>query len=176
MKKLLTLIALLITVNISYAQRFTFKELQQTLNASLDKTYEEFFLKGFALVDQKSDREEESKVFTFSNRRKTPATAKLITKGEYKKEPLRNFVQYVTYEYSEFRELRQLMTEMNFNRKDDKISENSDFKKDNLEVNFRTDLVKGRRTFIVTLRNTSAPATSSGPLKKLKRLLKTRPQ
>lgn len=171
MKKLFILIALVIAVDTSYAQRFSFDELERTLSSSLDKTYEELFLKGFALVDQKSDQESESKVFTFSNRRKTLATAKLITKGEYKKDPLKNFVQYVTYEYPEFKELRQLMTELNFDRLDDTISENSDFVKDNLEVKFRTDMVQDQRTFIVTLRKTSH-SPRPGPLRKLKDIVK----
>lgn len=176
MKKILLLIALLATVQTTFAQRFSFEELEQALNASLDKTYEELFLNGFALVDQKTDPEKEGKVFTFSNRRKTLATAKLITKGEFAKAPLESFVQYVTYDYSEFKELRKLMIDLKFDRKDrDNISEDSDYQKDHLEVKFRTDLVKGNRTFLITLRNTSAPSLrKANPLKKLREAFKSK--
>lgn len=54
----------------------------------------------------------------------------------------------------EFQKLRKLMIDEGFSRSDaDEISETSNYYKDNLEVNFKTDAVNGNRAFIMQLRN-----------------------
>ena len=83
----------------------------------------------------------------------------MVSKGVYANEPLKSFVQYVTYEALEFQKFRKLMIDEGFNRNDsDEISETSNYYKDNLEVNFKTDEVNGNRAFLVILRNRGLPA------------------
>ena len=152
MKKVLLLTALIISIAAAKAQRLSFDELQAALNASMDKAQENLFLKGYSLVSM--DTAETGKIYTFSNRKKTLSAAKIVSKAVYAAEPLKSYVQYVTYESMEFQKLRKLMIDEGFSRSDaDEISETSNYYKDNLEVNFRTDAVNGNRAFIMQLRN-----------------------
>jgi len=152
MKKILLLFALAGIVSAGKAQRLNFEDLQAVLNASMDKAQENLFLKGYSLVSM--DTAETGKTYTFSNRKTTLAAAKIVSKAVYAAEPLKSFVQYVTYESMEFQKLRKLMIDEGFSRSDaDEISETSNYYKDNLEVNFKTDAVNGNRAFIMQLRN-----------------------
>lgn len=157
MKKIVLMAVLICFISAAKAQRLSFDELEAALNSSMDKAQENLFLKGYSLVSM--DTTSGGKVYTFSNRKKTVTTAKMLSKGFYASEPLKSFVQYVTYEALEFQKLRKLMIDEGFNRNDsDEISETSNYYKNNLEVSFKTDEVNGNRAFIVILRNRGLPA------------------
>lgn len=157
MKALLLQIVFLFAYNLCEAQRLSFDELEQHLNSSLNKAQENLFLKGYSFLGKDSLKGTNTSVYNFSTRGKTIATAKSLSKTVSPEETSKSYIQYVTYEASEFYKLRKLMIEFEFTRSEtDSISEVSNYYKDNLEVKFETDNLNKKRAFIVTLRNRNA--------------------
>lgn len=102
----------------------------------MDKAEESLFLTGYSFLSSKDLPDSTGMIYSFSNRKKTIGTAKAVKKGIYFKEPLKSFVEYITYDRNEFEALRRLMINRQFTRDDRGISENSDFSSGNLRVNF----------------------------------------
>ncbi|WP_423148173.1 hypothetical protein [Rubrolithibacter danxiaensis] len=174
MKKIILLILFISAATICRAQRLTFNQLEQLLNDNLNEAEERLFLQGYSFAEKKPIAEDAT-VYTFSNRKKTLTTAKVVSKAVSNGGIGKSYVQYVTYEPAEFQKLRKLMVEDGFNRSSkDSISENSNYYKDNLAVNFQTDHSNKNRAFIITLRNRYA-ASGNKVLKKLnlKKLFKS---
>ncbi len=168
MKQSLLLVAFIFSAGLSQAQaqRLSFGDMEKALNFTLIETEESLFLKGYSFAGNDT-LNNGGVMHNFTTRGKTVKTAKSLSKAIYENSLEKGYVQYVTYEAGEFQTLRKLMIENSFTRTDnDKISENSVYIKDNLEVKFVTDESDKNRAFIVTL------TTKGGvPLKKQTRKL-----
>ena len=119
------------------AQKLKIDQLEQLLDASIDGAEESLFLQGYSFLSKRDLQDSAGVIYSFSNRKKTIGTAKLVRKGAYYKEPLNSYMEYITYDRNEFEAFRKLMIDNQFIREDLSISENSVYRKDNLKVNFR---------------------------------------
>lgn len=155
MRKVFLLAVLICVVTVSNAQKLAFEKLDQLLNSSLDEAEESLFLVGYTFSSKESIADTAGVIYTFTNGKKTIGTAKEVRKGVYNKETTKSFIKYITYDRIEFEKFRKLMIEHQFTRSGtDNISENSNYTKDNLKVNFEVTTDKyENKTFIITLRN-----------------------
>lgn len=144
--------------NAANAQRLTFEKLEQLLNQSLDEAEESLFLVGYLYLSKNEDST--GSIYIFSNRKNTIGTAKLVAKCIDPTDPRKSFIKYTTYERAEFQKFRKLMVDAQFTRSTaDSISENSNFHKDNLKVNFEIGADQyENETFSITLRNSGIVA------------------
>ena len=167
MRKIILLVAIMSLCSVSKAQRLTFDQLNGILNSTLDEAEESLFLIGYSFVSKQNITDSAEVIYHFSNKRNTIGTAKKVSKGVYTKDLDRSFVKYTTYERAEFQNFRKLMVEYQFSRSGtDSISENSNYTKDNLLVNFEvtTDQYENK-TFLITLSNSKAIISDKLPKK-----------
>lgn len=144
--------------SIGNAQRLTFEHLNQMLNFSLDEAEESLFLIGYSFVSKNNISDSAGVVYDFSNKKNTIGTAKKVSKAVYYKDPSKSFVKYTIYDRAEFQNFRKLMVDYQFRRSGtDGISENSNYLKDNLMVNFEVTTDQyDNKTFLITLLNNKA--------------------
>jgi len=167
MRKLVLLVLMLSVCSVSKAQRLSLEKLDQLLNSSLDEAEESLFLTGYTFASKKAISDTAGVVYTFSNKKNTIGTAKTVSKGVFNREPGKSFVRYTTYERGEFQNFRNQMVEYQFIRSNtDSISENSNYTKANLKVNFEvtTDEYENK-TFLITLQNHKAIVAEKLPKK-----------
>lgn len=128
---------LLPAFTVATAQRLDFEQLEHMLYASLDGAEENLFLLGYSFLHKKENPDSLGVIYTFSNRKQTIGTAKMVAKVVYPNELDKSLLKYITYDRSEFESFRKLMVENQFIRSDkDDISENSNYSKGSLKVNF----------------------------------------
>jgi len=137
MKKVLILVLVLACSLCASAQRLSLEKLRQLLPLSLEATEEQMFLVGYSFLSKEALPEDKGLSYTFSNRKNTIGTAKKLTKTVYG-DNSKAMVRYTTYDRGEFENFRKAVLEDGFVRSlSDKISENSNFYKDNLHVQFQ---------------------------------------
>lgn len=158
MRKVILLAVVMCVCSVSNAQRLTFEHLNQMLNFSLDEAEESLFLIGYSFISKNNISDSAGVVYNFSNKKNTIGTAKKVSKGVYYKGPGKSFVKYTIYDRAEFQNFRKLMVDYQFRRSGaDDISENSNYLKDNLMVNFEvTNDQYDNKTFLITLLNNKA--------------------
>lgn len=170
------LLAVLIGVfTTSNAQKLTFEQLDQLLNSSMDEAEETLFLVGYTFLSKQNISDTAGVTHTFTNRKKTIGTAKEVRKGVYHKDITKSFVKYISYDRLEFERFRKLMIEYQFERSNkDEISENSNYTKDNLKVNFEVSTDKyENKMYAITLQNyKSSPAEKAPKKLSLKNIFK----
>ncbi len=175
MRKLVLLVIILSVCSVCKAQRLSLEQLNLMLNSSLDETEESLFLTGYSFVSKKTILDTAGMIYTFSNKKKTIGTAKIVAKGVFNKEISKSFVRYTTYERAEFQKFRKQMIDEEFVRSNtDSISENSNYTKGSLKVNFEVTTDEfDNKTFLITLFNYKPIVADKSPRKlSLKTILK----
>ena len=153
--------------SVSKAQKLTFEQLNGMLNSSLDEAEESLFLIGYSFVSKQNITDSAEVIYNFSNKRNTIGTAKKVSKGVYTKDLDKSFVKYTTYDRAEFQNFRKLMVDYQFSRSSrDSISENSNYSKDNLLVNFEVSIDQyENKMFLITLMNNKSIIADKLPKK-----------
>ncbi len=167
MRKLILLVIILSVCSVSKAQKLSLEQLDQMLNSSLDEAEESLFLIGYTFDSKEMIADTAGVVYNFSNKKRTIGTAKLVSKGIFNSQTSKSFVRYTTYDRGEFQKFRNQMVEYQFIRSNtDDISENSNYSKANLKVNFEvtTDEYENK-TFLITLQNHKAVVAEKLPKK-----------
>ena len=158
---------ILFNFSISNAQKLKLEKLEQILNASLNDAEESLFLTGYSFLSEKEIPDSAGIIYTFSNRKKTIGTAKIVWKGVYYQEKAKSFVKYITYDRREFEHLRKLMITNQFVREDpENLAESSTYSKGNLRINFEVTTDEYENiTFVLTLNNIKAIEKAKEPKK-----------
>ncbi|MEJ6979138.1 hypothetical protein WG906_01670 [Pedobacter sp. P351] len=167
MRRIILLVAFMSLCFVGKAQRLSFDQLNGMLSSTLDEAEERLFLVGYSFVSKQYISDSAEVIYHFSNKKNTIGTAKKVSKGVYTKDLDKSFVKYTTYDRAEFQNFRKLMVEYQFTRSGkDSISENSNYSKDNLLVNFEVTADQyENKTFLITLTNNKAIISDKLPKK-----------
>jgi hypothetical protein len=172
MKGMLLGLAMLLCLNAA-AQRLSFSQLEVLLGQPIIAAEESLFLAGYSFASKDSVPEKQMSLYTFTNGKNTIGSAKRVVKASFNQSN-KSSVKYVTYDRSEFQSFRKLMVNEQFIRSGkDEISENSNYSKKDLNVQFEVSKDKyDNQVYYITLRSDKLEKEKVAKKISLKNLLK----